>query len=62
MSKSGFPDVIVVKDSISFYFEIKTEKDKLSKLQEITINKLNKCKKIAYVISSLEEFKQIIGE
>ena len=59
MSKSGFPDIIIVLNSITYYFEVKAGKDKLSELQVQTINKLNRDKKIAFVIGSFNEFKTI---
>jgi len=60
MSKAGFPDVIVVRDSKSFYFEVKVGADKLSPLQIYTIKQLNKKKEIAFVITSFEDFEKIM--
>jgi len=62
MSKSGFPDIIVVKNSVTYFFEVKTKNDKLSKLQEVTIEKMNLGCEVAFVVGSLEDFKQIIEE
>lgn len=60
MSKAGFPDVIVVKDSKPMFFEVKVGADKLSALQIHTINQLNKEKEIAFVVTCFEEFKEIM--
>ena len=62
MSKAGFPDVIVIKDSEVLFFEIKTEKDTLSSIQKHTIDIINKKKEIAFVIKDFETFKQIMEE
>jgi len=60
MSKSGFPDVIVVRDSESYFFEVKVGDDKLTALQIHTINQLNKEKEIAFVVTCFKEFKEIM--
>ena len=41
-------------------FEVKTEKGKLSKLQEITIEKIRNAKGMAFKVTSLEEVKEIL--
>ena len=55
-SRSGVPDCFVIIDGVTYFFEIKYGRDKLSKLQEVTIDKLNVDKSIAYVVKSYEEF------
>jgi len=38
----GFPDLICMKDEIVSFFEIKSDKNKLTKLQEYTLKKMKK--------------------
>lgn len=60
MAHAGFPDIICVVNSIPLFFEVKTKRDRLSPLQKATIKVMNKKKEIAFVISSLDEFKKIV--
>ena len=61
MSKSGFPDVIVIVGYISYYFEVKYGNDSLSELQKYTIRKLNSGGKIiAFEVGSYKEFLETI--
>jgi len=64
MSKAGFPDLIAIGDGHVLLLEIKEGKDRLSVLQKVIINKINKIfgKKIAYVVRSIEEVEKIIQE
>lgn len=57
---SGIPDIIVCYKGKFMAFEVKTEKGKLSKLQEITIEKIQNAKGIAFKVTSLEEVKEIL--
>ena len=41
-------------------FEVKTEKGKLSKLQEMAIAKIRKANGMAFKVTSLEEVKEIL--
>ena len=41
-------------------FEVKNEKGKFSKLQEITIEKIRKANGMAFKVTSLEEVKEIL--
>ena len=41
-------------------FEVKTPQGKLSKLQEITIKRINEAGGIAFKVTSLEEVKNIL--
>jgi len=59
MSVSGWPDTMIVKNGITYYFEIKYGKDRLSALQEYRIKQLNKDRKIAFIVKSFPEFKKI---
>lgn len=59
MSKSGYPDCLVKVGLITYYFEVKAGNDRLSKLQEETIKKLNKYGEVAFVIESFDDFIKI---
>lgn len=57
---AGIPDIICCYKGQFVAFEVKTEKGKLSKLQEITIHRIKDAKGKAYKVTSLEEVKQIL--
>lgn len=57
---SGIPDIIVCYKGKFLAFEVKTEKGKLSKLQEMTIAKIQKANGMAFKVTSLEEVKEIL--
>ncbi|MDE5600147.1 MAG: VRR-NUC domain-containing protein [Oscillospiraceae bacterium] len=59
---SGIPDIICCINGLFVAFEVKTEKGKLSKLQEITIGKIKKAKGKAYKVTSVEEVKDIVEQ
>lgn len=57
---SGIPDIICCYKGKFMAFEVKTEKGKLSKLQEITIEKIRQAGGVAFKVTSLEEVKGIL--
>ena len=57
---SGIPDIIVCYSGKFVAFEVKNERGKLSKLQEITIEKIRNAKGMAFKVTSLEEVKEIL--
>ena len=57
---SGIPDIIVCYKGKFLAFEVKNENGKLSKLQEITIEKIRKANGMAFKVTSLEEVKEIL--
>ena len=57
---SGLPDIICCYKGKFVAFEVKTEKGKLSKLQEMTIAKIQKANGMAFKVTSLEEVKEIL--
>lgn len=57
---SGIPDIIVCYKGKFVAFEVKTEKGKLSKLQEITIEKIRKANGRAFKVTNLEEVEEIL--
>ena len=59
MSRAGLPDILTVKNGITYFFEVKQPGGVVSPLQEITISKLNQHKQITFVVYSLKEFKKI---
>ena len=56
----GIPDIIVCYKGKFLAFEVKTEEGKLSKLQEITIEKIQKANGMAFKVTSFEEVKEIL--
>lgn len=57
---SGIPDIICCYKGKFVAFEVKTPSGKLSKLQEITINKIRKAQGAAFKVISLAEVKEIL--
>lgn len=57
---AGIPDIIACIGGRFVAFEVKTASGKLTKLQEITIRKINEAKGKAYKVTSVEEVKQIL--
>jgi hypothetical protein len=58
---SGLPDIIACIDGRFFAFEVKTESGKLTKLQEKTIEKIQRAKGIACKVTSVNEVKDILN-
>ena len=58
---AGIPDIIVCYKGKFIAFECKKPGGKPTILQKITLNKINKAKGIAVVVTSLEQVKDIIG-
>lgn len=57
---AGIPDIICCYHGKFLAFEVKTEKGKLSKLQEITMDKIQNAGGTAVKVTSLEEVKDIL--
>ena len=57
---AGIPDVIVCFKGRFVAFEVKTPSGKLTKLQEITIQKIKAAKGEAYKVTSVEDVKSIL--
>ncbi|UZQ49906.1 VRR-NUC domain-containing protein [Clostridium kluyveri] len=57
---SGIPDIICCFNGRFIAFEVKTEKGRLTKLQEITIQRIKEAKGKAFKVTSLEEVKNIL--
>lgn len=58
---AGIPDIIACIGSKFIAFEVKNPSGKLTKLQEITIQKIKDAKGKAYKVISVQEVKQIIN-
>lgn len=58
--QAGIPHIIVCLNGRFAAFEVKTEKGKVTVLQEITLRKIRKAGGIAGVVRPAEEVKQII--
>ena len=59
-STSGIPDVICCYKGKFIAFEVKTLTGKLSKLQKITIKRINEAGGIAFKVTSIDEVKDIL--
>jgi len=57
---AGLPDIICCIGGRFVAFEVKTPSGKLTKLQEITIQRIKDAKGKAYRVSSVEEVKSIL--
>lgn len=57
---AGIPDIICCFNGRFIAFEVKTDKGRLTKLQEITIHKIKDAKGEAFKVTSLEEVKKIL--
>jgi len=57
---SGIPDLLICKDGRLIAIELKYGKNKASKLQTITIEKIRRAGGVAAVCWSVEEVKEII--
>lgn len=57
---SGLPDIICCYKGKFVAFEVKTEKSRLSKLQEFMIAKIDESGGMAFKVTSLQEVKDIL--
>lgn len=60
--QAGIPDIIVCLNGKFVALEVKTEKGKVSVLQEITLRKIRNAEGIAEIVRSVEDVKQIIKD
>ena len=61
-SKPGMPDLMALKDGKVIFFEVKTDKGKVSKLQEHHIEGLNNMGVPAHVVRSVSQVKDILSQ
>jgi len=59
-SQAGIPDIIACVGGRFVAFEVKTQRGKLSKLQEITIQRINEAKGKACIVHSVGEAKEVL--
>jgi VRR-NUC domain len=59
---AGIPDIICCFNGRFVAFEVKTEKGRLTKLQEITIQNIKEAKGKAYKVTSVDEVKKILEQ
>jgi len=59
---SGLPDIICCINGRFVAFEVKQPSGRLTKLQEVTIRRINEAKGVACKVTSLEEVKNIINK
>jgi len=60
-STSGLPDIICCINGMFVAFEVKTDKGRLSKLQEIMIQRINAANGKAFKVTSVGEVKKILN-
>ena len=58
---NGCPDIIALKNGKALFFEVKTEKGKLSLLQELRIYELERQLFECYVVRTLDEVINVIN-
>jgi Holliday junction resolvase len=61
-SKPGMPDLMAIKDGKVIFFEVKTDKGRVSKLQEHHIEGLNAMGVTAHVVRSVSQVKDILSQ
>jgi Holliday junction resolvase len=62
-SQVGWPDLIAISpEGVVYFFEVKTTKGKLSKLQERTINQLKGNQANVHVVRSVEDALSFITQ
>lgn len=59
---AGLPDIIACIGGRFVAFEVKQPSGKLTKLQEITIQRINAARGLAYKVTSVAEVKSILQE
>jgi hypothetical protein len=57
---AGLPDIIACVNGRFFAFEVKAASGKLSKIQEITLKRINDAKGHAFKVTSVKEVTQIL--
>lgn len=60
--QAGIPDIIICLNGRFIALEVKTEKGKVSVLQEVILRKIRKAGGIAEVVRSVEGVRRIIEE
>ena len=60
-SQAGIPDIIACIGGRFVVFEVKTPSGKLTKLQEITIQRINEAKGTAFTVTSVDAVKIILN-
>ena len=58
---AGLPDIICCYRGLYVAFEVKTSTGRLTKLQEVTLRRINDAKGKAHKVTSVEEVKQILS-
>jgi hypothetical protein len=58
---SGIPDILFIYKGVHIFFELKTDKGVVSKIQQYTIDKIMASGGYAYAVRSVEEVKRICG-
>lgn len=56
---SGIPDILMIEDSYIYFFEVKTPRGRVSKIQEYTMDKIQKAGGNCYVVRSVEDVRGV---
>ena len=57
---AGIPDIIACINGEFYAFEVKTEKGKVTALQQANLRKIKNCGGQAFVVRSVEEIKSVL--
>lgn len=57
---AGIPDIMMLNDSICYFFEVKRPKQNPTKLQSHIIERINAAGGIARVVRSIKDLKEVI--
>lgn len=58
----GYPDISIIVNGDTYYFEVKSDNDKLSDKQKFVHEQMNGTKKICHVVKSYEQFQELVKD
>ena len=58
---AGIPDIIACMDGMFYTFELKQSSGRLSRLQEVTLNKIVTAGGVAVMVTSVDEVKKALA-
>lgn len=58
--KRGVPDVLIITEDRTVFFEVKTKDGKAEKIQKATSKKINRTIAESYIVETLDEVKKIM--
>ena len=60
MQQAGLPDVLAMKGGRTYFFEVKTEEGKATRLQAATIERLREFGAMAWVVRSVADVEEYL--